>query len=90
MPNPKKLQVGDRVRFVCLPDEWDDPLRTVPLESVEFMEAMIARTWPSRICEVDEYGTPWICARIRKNGEIEYHCWGILEKTGWRKVRSGT
>lgn len=87
MPDPKRLKVGDRVRFVCLPDEWDDPLQTVPPESVEFMKAMIARNGASRVCEVDEYGTPWICARIRRGGKVEHHSWGILEKTGWRKVQ---
>ena len=25
MPDPKSLRVGDRVRFVSLPEEWDDP-----------------------------------------------------------------
>ncbi len=90
MPEPKKLQVGDRVRFVELPEEWQDPQYTVLPESVEFMEAMIARSWPSRVYEVDEFGTPWIAARLRKDGEIEHHTWGILEQTGWRVVRRRT
>ena len=90
MPDPKKLQVGDRVRFVDFPEEWQDPQYTVLPESVEFMEAMIARHWPSRVYEIDEFGTPWIAARLRKDGEIEHHTWGILEQTGWRVVRRRT
>ena len=35
---PMKLQVGDRVRFVDLPEEWQDPQYTVLPESIEFME----------------------------------------------------
>jgi len=90
MPDPKKFKVGDRVQFVCLPDEWNDPMRPAPSESVQFMEAMVARTWSSRVYEIDEYGTPWIYARIRRNGEVEHHYWGIFEETGWRKVQPRT
>ena len=87
MPDPRKLQVGDRVRFVDFPEEWQDPQYTVLPESVEFMEAMIARSWPSRVYEIDEFGTPWIAARLRTDGEIEHHTWGILEQTGWQVVK---
>lgn len=87
MPDPKKLKVGDRVKFVAMPDEWEDPRYTVLPDSIAFMKTMIARTWPSRVSRIDEFGTPWICARIRKDGRLEYHSWGIYEKTGWRVVR---
>ena len=87
MPDPKKLEVGDRIRFVSLPEEWHDAQFTVHPETVEFMNVMISRTWPSRVFKIDEFGTPWIDARIRRNGRIEYHSWGIYEETGWRVVR---
>ena len=87
MPDPKKLRIGDRVRFVSLPDEWQDPQYRVLPEDVDFMESMVARSWPSRVYEVDEFGTPWISARLRKNGEVEHHTWGLLERTGWRVVK---
>ena len=45
------------------------------------MESMVARSWPSRVYEVDEFGTPWIAARIRRDGKIEYPTWGILAKS---------
>jgi len=87
MPDPMKLKLGDRIRFVSLPDEWNDPHYFVHQECIEFMKAMISRSWPSRIYEIDEYGTPWIAARIRKGGRIEHHIWAIFEETGWRFVR---
>ena len=83
MPDPKKLKVGDRIRFVSLPDEWQDPKFTI---FEECMEIMISRNWPSRIYEIDEYGTPWITARVRVKGQIEHHTWEISEATGWRLV----
>ena len=75
MPNPQQLKVGDRVRFVSMPDEWRNSENIVPRESVAIMEVMIARSWPSRVYEVDEHATPWVAARIRKHRRIQlgYH-----------------
>ncbi|MBN1589639.1 MAG: hypothetical protein JW888_09000 [Pirellulales bacterium] len=87
MPDPKKLKVGDRIKFVSLPDEWQDQEFTIHEDDVEFMKIMIARNWPSRVYEIDEYGKPWIYARVRSEDGWEHHTWGICEKTGWRIVR---
>jgi hypothetical protein len=87
VPDPKCLKVGDLVRFMALPDEWSRPGYTVHLESVAFMRAMIRRAWPSRVVEIDEYGQPWIHARLRVRGRLHYHSWGIMESTGWSLVR---
>ncbi len=62
MPDPKSLKVGDLVRFTALPDEWTRPGFYVHRDSIMFMKAMIKRTWPSRISEIDEYGRPVIHA----------------------------
>lgn len=40
MSDPKKLKVGDRVQFVSLPEEWQDPRYTVLPDSVQFMKTM--------------------------------------------------
>ena len=87
MPDPKCLKVGDLVRFTALPDEWSRPGFTVHRESVAFMRAMIRRTWPSRVAEIDDYGQPWIHARLRLRGRLHHHSWGIMESTGWHLVR---
>jgi hypothetical protein len=87
MPDPKTLKIGDRIRFVALPEEWNTPGFYVPGETVAFMEVMISRGWPSRVHRIDEYGIPWIRARIRVEGGIEHHDWAICENTGWRLVR---
>ncbi len=80
------MKVGDRVRFVALPEEWNATEFHVHKDSVVFMRAMIARTWPSRVFRVDDDAHPWIAARMRKRGQIEYHTWLIQEETGWRLV----
>jgi hypothetical protein len=87
MPDPRSLQVGDRVRFTGIPDEWARPGYTVLRESKAFMKAMVRRKWSSRVREIDEYGIPWIHARLKVRGKWHYHYWGIMESTGWHAVK---
>ncbi len=88
MPDPKELRVGDRVRFVSLPEEWSQPDFTVPDDTLRFMKALVARPGSSRVCEIDQHGIPWINARISVAGTVEHHYWGIHEHTGWTRVIS--
>jgi hypothetical protein len=71
---------------VSLPAEWSAPNYQLPAEDRAFMKKMIARSWPSRIFKIDEYGTPWIAARICEKGRLCYYYWGIFESSGWRRV----
>jgi hypothetical protein len=86
MPDPRSLKVGDLVRFVALPEEWSRPGCGVHRESVAFMKTMIRRSWPSRVYTIDEYGYPWIRARLRQRGVIHHHDWMITDATSWRRV----
>jgi hypothetical protein len=72
---------------VSLPAEWSRPDCQVLAEDRAFMKKMIARSWPSRIFWIDEYGTPWIAATIREKRRFVYHTWGIFESSGWRLVK---
>ncbi|QDT40914.1 hypothetical protein Pan241w_09730 [Gimesia alba] len=87
MPDPKQLKVNDRVRFVSLPEEWDNPKFTVHASCVRFMKQLIQRKYSSQIHELDENGFPLIEARIRTGKVIVYHGWCIFEETGWVKVQ---
>lgn len=86
MPNPLSLEIGDLVRFTSLPDEWSNPKFCLHRSSMAFMKKLIRRTWPSRVCRIDETGYPWIEARIRERGKLVHHSWMITESTGWRLV----
>ena len=88
MPDPKTLKVGDKVVFTSLPEEWEDPGYRVDPDDVAFMEHLIRRGRPSRVCMVCEHGHPWIEARIKERGRLVHHSWAIAEKTGWRKVKA--
>ena len=86
MPSPRRLKVGDRVRFVSLPEEWEQPGYRVHASSIRLMNVLIRRGRPCRVARV-EHGGPWIDARLRgRNGRVERHSWMIREKTGWRQV----
>lgn len=88
MPNPRELKIGDRVRFVSIPDGWSEPGFFVSKESRDFMNLLIARRGSSRIDEIDEFGYPWITARVRnRDGTIHHHSWMITDTTGWTLVR---
>ncbi|MEZ6194515.1 MAG: hypothetical protein R3F20_02140 [Planctomycetota bacterium] len=87
MPDPSPLNVGDRVRFVSLPEEWSTPGYSVHPSSRAFMRTLVARGRSSRIAGINEFGQPWIRARLRRrDGRIEYHQWEITEATGWVRV----
>lgn len=90
MPDPRTLKVGDKIRFISIPDEWSLPKYKVPRESKRFMNHMLMRRLSSRVYEIDEYGHPWIAARLKIKGKIEHHSWAIKESTGWRKVKKRT
>lgn len=87
MPDPKSLKVVDLIRFVALPKEWSHPGYTIQRDSIAFMKVMIKRTWPSRVFEIDDYGCPWVYARIYQRGKMYHHYWAITEATGWRRIK---
>lgn len=86
MPDPLSLKVNDLVRFTSLPSEWSEPGYRIPQMSIRLMKKLTRRTWPSRICRINESGYPWIEARILERGKLVYHSWMITESTGWRLV----
>ncbi|MBL8852116.1 MAG: hypothetical protein JNG89_20755 [Planctomycetaceae bacterium] len=86
MPDPQTLKVGDRIRFTELPEEWSRKDSTTPADTIRFMKKMIRRSNPSRGCEIDEYGQPWIHAFTVERGRRQFHSYAIFELTGWRRV----
>jgi hypothetical protein len=60
MPSPDTLKVGDRVRFIALPDEWNEPSYGIHPDSISFMKRMLKRATPVRVTMIDEFGTPWL------------------------------
>jgi hypothetical protein len=91
----QELRVGDRIRLVAEPPEWQRPGYQLPSCTRRLWLLLIARRRSLRVCEVDEWGAPWVRCRFRKRGGgWEHHYLAIVE-AGWvrvkpRKTRRGT
>jgi hypothetical protein len=52
-------------------------------ETWQLYKRLLARGRPMRICEIDDWGLPYVCCRFRrKNGRWEHH-WLGLDEMGW-------
>jgi hypothetical protein len=81
------LRVGDRIRLIAEPPEWRQPGYHAPPDTRRLVRRLIARGRPLRICEVDEWGVPWVRCRVRRRtGSWEQHFVAITEG-GWVRVR---
>jgi len=84
----QSLRVGDRIRLVADPTEWQRPGYYLPAETAELWRQLVARRRPLRVYEVDELGAPWVRCRVRlADGTWEHHFLAITHD-GWVRVAS--
>jgi hypothetical protein len=84
----RDLQVGDRIRIVRIPSEFDLPGYYVHRDTRRLYQRLIARRRSVRVYQVDSWGLPWIrCQFRRTNGRWEYH-WLAINDDSWVKVKS--
>jgi hypothetical protein len=83
----QRLRVGDRIRLVAEPPEWQRPGYQLPRCTRRLWLLLIARRRPLRIYEIDEQGAPWVRCRVHgRDGGWEHHFLAIVEG-GWVRVR---
>ena len=83
----QELRVGDRIRLVAEPPEWQRLGYHLPPCTRRLWLLLIARRRSLRVCEVDEWGSPWVRCRVRKpGGGWEDHYLAIVEG-GWVRVK---
>lgn len=88
MPDPKKLKIEDRIRYVSIPDEFLVPGRYYPEDDFLFVQTLIDRKGSCRIFEISKDGYPCFRAITQENdGTKVYHYYTVIEKTGWVKVK---
>ncbi|MEX0611234.1 MAG: hypothetical protein WD738_08875 [Pirellulales bacterium] len=86
----RNLRVGDRIRIVRMPSEFDKPGYCVPPMTRRLYKKLIARRRPVRVYEIDEYGRPWIGCQFRdRNGNWEYHAL-CVDDDSWVRVKKRT
>jgi hypothetical protein len=82
------LRVGDRIRIVRLPSEWNLPGYHVPPCTKRLYQRLIARRRSVRISEIDELGLPWIRCQFRsRSGGWEYHFLAVNDDS-WVRIKS--
>ena len=83
----RDLRVGDRIRIVRLPTEWNQPGYHVPPCTRRLCLRLIQRRRPVRVNEIDDGGLPWIACRFcRRNGSWEHHFLAVNDDS-WVRVR---
>jgi hypothetical protein len=84
----QELRVGDRIRLVAEPPEWQRPGYHLPPCTRRLWLRLIARRRPLRVCEVDEWGVPWVQCRFRLPGGGWEHQHLAIFEGGWVRVKS--
>ncbi len=83
----QKLCVGDRVRFVHMPTEFNQRGYLVHSDTRRVYRRLIARRRPVRVFKLDAWKLPWIRCRFRrKDGRWKYHSLAI-NHNGWVLVK---
>lgn len=85
MPDPRKLKIGDRIKYIARPAHWHRSDCTVGNEDIAFIDTIIRRKYWQRISNIDQNGNRWFRAILTIKNERIYHSWAVLERTGWIK-----
>ena len=77
--NFQELKVGDRIRIISVPG-IGIPNYTLHSETRRAYKKLIARGRSLRICEINEYRSPWFRFRFKRaNEKWEYHSMNIMD-----------
>lgn len=85
----RDLRVGDAVRIVRLPGEFDRPGYRVHPSTRRLYERLIAGGKTFRIREIDQWGYPRIHVRQRcKDGSVGHHTLALCDDS-WERAPGG-
>jgi hypothetical protein len=82
----QELRVGDRIKPVARPPEWNRPDYHLPAETAALWRLLVARRRPLRVYEVDGQGAPWVRCRVRGPGRRWEHHFLAITHGGWVRV----
>jgi hypothetical protein len=83
----RTLRVGERIRIVRVPIEFDQPGYFVARDTRRLFELLVQRARSHRIAWIDGWGLPYIDLRFRRfRGRRMYEYLGIWEDC-WVRVR---
>ena len=93
-PPPTKLQVGDRIRILRVPDadlkqRDDEVARGAEMagHTADTIDRIVAENPIVKIWQIDEFGYPWYeVSLIANNGEFDEHTLMVYDDGTWEKV----
>jgi hypothetical protein len=81
----RDLQVGDRIRIVRVPGQ-NIPGYYLHKDTKRVYEILAAKRRIARVCQIDEWGLPWIACRLKsRRGKWEYH-WLAVNDDSWEFI----
>lgn len=81
------LRAGDLIRFVRMPSWSDVPWVSFHTDTRRLYRKLLARTRPTHVAYIDEFGGPWIRYRFRdRKGRMERHHL-LVNDDSWVKVK---
>jgi hypothetical protein len=91
MPDRTRLNVGDRIRLLCVPNCDREQRERELKEGIEeagytadTIERIIAQGPVVTISSIDEYGYPWFEYKLRMaDGSVEEHALAIMDDESW-------
>ena len=83
MPDPKSLKIGDKIKFISVPSEWNNPDFMLYPESKEFMDDLINQNAIVVINRIDEYQNAWFDVVIVSGKSKGENSWAVFESSGW-------
>ena len=86
MTEPKSLRVGDKIKYVKRPYEWNRNGYRISDDDKLFVDLLISKDEWQAIDFIDEFGNPWISISITDNNTVEHHTWAIFENSGWIRM----
>lgn len=81
-PAISTLKVGDFIRFVSVPDEWQDGTVSTTEQDRMLMDYLIFERECLEIVVIDADGTP----RTTFMRGTTHHSWHLTERSGWVKL----
>ncbi len=83
----RDLRVGDRIRPVGDPPEWQQPGYHLPTGTRDLWRLLVGRRRAMRVYNVDEWGAPWVQCRVRLPGGGWRQHFLAITQGGWVRVR---
>src|SRR5260221_4882930 len=88
MESWRNLKVGDKIRLIEIPPEFLQEDYFVHRDTMRLYKKLLRNRRAIRICDIDEWGLPWIHCRSRLKNGMTLHEFLAFNHGGWVRVKS--